>query len=134
MLHSFPTTAAGDGAPESDPVLRPYAELEDPGSLYISGVAICDGWRRQGIGTVLLEVATGRAAARALPRVSLICFAANEGAMRLYRRLGFREIDRRPIHPHPMLHCGAGDAVLLARPVDGGIANESRRDPCPSAA
>jgi hypothetical protein len=37
--------------------------------------------------------------------------------MRFYRRLGFRELDRRPIVPHPMLHYTDGDAVLLARPV-----------------
>ena len=49
--------------------------------------------------------------------VSLICFERNEGAMRLYRRLGFSEIDRRPIVPHPSLHYRDGDALLMAREV-----------------
>ena len=56
--------------------------------------------------------------ARALdrPRVSLICFERNEGAMRMYRRLGFKELARRPVVPHS-LHYAGGDAVLLARAV-----------------
>ena len=32
-------------------------------------------------------------------RLSLICLEQNQGAMRLYSRLGFREIDRRPLVP-----------------------------------
>ena len=57
--------------------------------------------------------------ARALdrPRVSLICFERNEGAMRMYRRLGFEELARRPVVPHSLLHYAGGDAVLLARAV-----------------
>ncbi len=56
-----------------------------------------------------------RARELALPRISLICFERNEGATRLYRRLGFRKIDRRALVPHPALHYQDGDAVLLAR-------------------
>ena len=43
MLHAFviEPAAGPPGEPDSiDPVLRPYAELEAPGSLYISGVAL----------------------------------------------------------------------------------------------
>ena len=56
--------------------------------------------------------------ARALdrPRVSLICFERNEGAMRMYRRLSFEELARRAVVRH-WLHYGGGDAVLLARAV-----------------
>ena len=50
-------------------------------------------------------------------QVSLICFERNEGAMQLYRRLGFREIDRRAIVPHPSLHYRDGDALLMAHEV-----------------
>jgi RimJ/RimL family protein N-acetyltransferase len=58
-----------------------------------------------------------RARALGRPRVSLICFERNEGAMRLYRRLGFEELARRAVVPHPLLHYSDGDAVLLARVV-----------------
>ena len=52
-----------------------------------------------------------------LNKVSLICFERNEAALRLYHRLGFSEVDRRAIVPHPMLHYRNGDAVLMARDV-----------------
>ena len=121
MLHSFPIEAPAPGeapAVESDPVLRPYAELEDPGSLYISGVAVKDAWRGQGVGTRLLALAAEQARSCGLPRLSLICFEANRRAMALYRRLGFREATRRPIVPHPSLEYSEGDAVLMVRSLD----------------
>lgn len=121
MIHSYPMEAPqGPAEEEPDPVLRPYTELEDYGSLYVSGVAVVREQRGRGFGTRMLETAHARARALALPRVSLICFERNEAAMRLYRRLGYRELDRRPVVPHPTLRYSEGDAVLLARPVDGG--------------
>ena len=129
MLHSFvmpPSNETGDEAAANDndngepvdPVLQPYAELEDPGSLYISGVAVTPEHRGRGLGRKLMEQARARAEALDLPRVSLICFEANETAMQLYRRLGYAEVDRRPVVPHPSLHCSKGDAVLLVRGLD----------------
>lgn len=119
MLHSFPMEQDPDSSEdEPDPVLRPYGELEDYGSLYISGIAFYPNYRNQGLGTRLLEAAQDRARRLGLPRVSLICFERNEAAMRLYQRFGFRETDRRAIVPHPALHYGDGDAVLLVRDVD----------------
>ncbi len=59
-------------APEADPVLRPYIELEDYGSLYVSGVAVEMEFRGQGLGTKLMERAEARARELGLPRVSLI--------------------------------------------------------------
>lgn len=117
MLHSFPMHADPDAPPETDPVLRPYAELEDDGSLYVSAVALFPPCRGQGIGTRLMAAAEDRARRLGLQRVSLICFERNTGAMRLYHRLGYREVARRPLVPHPSLHYADGDAVLLARPV-----------------
>ncbi len=122
MLHSFPMAprdaAADDQGETVDPVLRPYAELEDPGSLYVSGVAVYPEHRGRGLARRLMEQARARAEALALPRVSLICFERNERAMQLYRRLGFAEVDRRTVVPHPSLHYRDGDAVLLVRGLD----------------
>jgi ribosomal protein S18 acetylase RimI-like enzyme/uncharacterized OsmC-like protein len=126
MLHSFvmpPKDKAGDDPANDDgepvdPVLRPYAELEDPGSLYISGVAVTPDHRGRGLGRRLMEEGRARAEALGLPRISLICFEANETAMQLYRRLGYVEVDRRPVVPHPSLHYSDGDAVLLVRGLD----------------
>lgn len=119
MLHSFPMEPNPDTTEEDpDPVLRPYGELEDYGSLYISGIAFYPNYRNQGHGRRLLEAAQERARSLDLPRVSLICFERNEAAMRLYRRFGYQETDRRAIVPHPALHYSEGDAVLLVRAVD----------------
>lgn len=120
MVHSFAMEEPEeDGAgQEVDPVLAPYSELEDYGSLYVSAVAIFNEHRGLGIGTRLLEQACRRARGLGLDRLSLICFEKNTKAMRLYRRLGFRELDRRPIVPHPFLHYREGNAILLACPID----------------
>jgi ribosomal protein S18 acetylase RimI-like enzyme len=117
MMHGYPMHVPEGGNEESDPVLRPYAELELDRSFYISALAVFEGFRGHGIGTELMDIALKRAEALGLPHVSLICFERNEGAMRLYTRLGFREIDRRPIVPHPSLHYRDGDALLMAREI-----------------
>ncbi len=125
MLHCFPMPprdegedSANDNREPVDPVLKPYAELEDPGSLYVSGVAVDSEYRGRGLGRRLMEEARARAEALGLPRISLICFEANQVALQLYRRLGYVEVDRRPIVPHPCLHYSEGDALLLVRGLD----------------
>jgi GNAT superfamily N-acetyltransferase len=120
MVHSFSMQKpAADGCSgEVDPVLAPYTELEDYGSLYVSAVAVFHEHRGLGIGTRLLEEARRRARTLGLGRLSLICFEKNARAMCLYRRLGFRELHRRSVVPHPFLHYREGDAILLACPTD----------------
>ena len=115
MAHAFPMEPRAPGEVEDDPVLRPYAELEDPGSLYVSGLAVDDAWRGQGAGSALMARVEQAAAGKGLRRVSLICFERNRGALRFYRRRGFREIARQPLVPHPTLHYTDGDAILLVQ-------------------
>ncbi len=117
MAHSFGMEEDPDAEPESDPVLKPYSELEDYGSLYLSSIAVVAQHRNAGIGKALMEAVNQRARDLSLPRISLICFDRNEGAMRLYRRLGFKELDRRAVVSHATLHYQDGDAVLLARKI-----------------
>lgn len=114
MAHAFPMPPRASGESEDDPVLAPYAELEDAGSLYLSGLAVDERHRGRGIGADLMDCVEGLAIARGCPRVSLICFERNEGAMRFYRRRGYREVGRRRLVPHPTLRYADGDAVLLA--------------------
>ncbi|MCV0395792.1 MAG: GNAT family N-acetyltransferase [Rhizobiaceae bacterium] len=115
MAHAFEMEPRQPGDIEDDPVLRPYAELEEPGSLYLSGLAVHEGHRGLGIGAQLMNRVEAQASAGGLPSVSLICFEANKLAMSFYRRRGYAEVARRPIVPHPSLRYGEGDAVLLAR-------------------
>lgn len=118
MLHAFEMTA--DGGVETDPVLRPYAELEDPGSLYVSGLAVDEAFRQRGIGHRLAGFAKRLATARGLPRVSLICFERNGPALALYLARGYKITDRRAVVPHPSLHYDGGDAVLMIKAVAPG--------------
>jgi ribosomal protein S18 acetylase RimI-like enzyme len=112
-----PAEAPGDELDfDVDPVLRPYQVLEQPNSYYVSGMALLPPWRGRGIGTRLLGLACERARALGLPQVSLIVFERNSGARRLYERLGFRELMREPVVPHPLIRF-EGDALLLVKDV-----------------
>ena len=115
MAHAFPMSPRLAGESEEDPVLAPYWALEDSGSLYLSGLAIDEGHRGRGIGGALMDHVERLALYAGCLRVSLICFERNEGAMRFYRRRGYRETARRPLVPHPTLRYAEGDAVLLVR-------------------
>ncbi len=115
MAHAFEMNADPDAEPETDPVLRPYAELEDPGSLYVSGLAVDEAHRGHGIGSDLMDHVESLAIAKGLSRISLICFERNTRALAFYRRRGFVEIDRRPIVPHESLSYKDGDALLMVQ-------------------
>lgn len=117
MVHAFEMPASPPGRTEPDPVLAPYSELEDPGSLYISGLAVRAAYRRSGIGGGLIDSVEALAMARAIPRLSLICFERNAVARDFYLRRGFRVADRRTVVPHPALHHTEGDALLMVRAV-----------------
>ncbi|MGK7653945.1 GNAT family N-acetyltransferase [Roseovarius sp. B08] len=119
MVHAFEMPETDAEEPETDPVLAPYAALEDPGSLYISGLAVHAPFRSHGIGVALLDCVEALAFTRALPRLSLICFERNTRAVDFYQRVGFRVADRRPIVPHPDLHYAEGDALLMTRSITG---------------
>lgn len=116
LMHGFVMEASDQPGEEVDPVLRPFRELEAPGSFYISSLAVLAGHRDQRIGTSLLQAGRERAQKLGVDELSLICFAANTGARRLYERHGLRVIDRRPIVPHPLIHV-TGDALLMTGPV-----------------
>ena len=74
MMHSYAMPDPLDPVPDDiDPVLRPYAELELAGSLYISGVAMFPDFRGRGLGSGFLTRAHERARALGLGSVSLQC-------------------------------------------------------------
>jgi GNAT superfamily N-acetyltransferase len=128
MMHAFVIAPAEEPAAARavDPVLRPYAELEQPGSLYISALAVVPPHRGQGLGRRFLAAARERARRLGCPALSLICFDQNEGAKRLYEREGFTIIDRRDVVPHPLIHA-AGTALLMVSPVPPGHVDRSVR-------
>ncbi|MDR1449757.1 MAG: GNAT family N-acetyltransferase [Propionibacteriaceae bacterium] len=68
--------------------------------------------RRQGLGVALAGAALTWAASQGAERVLLEVSAANTAALSLYRRLGFRQINRRAGYYGP-----GDDALVLARPL-----------------
>lgn len=121
MMLTFPTPEIVDlTEPEetdlSEPdVLAPYS-LEAPATWYICALALFPEFRRQGIGTQFLSIAHQQAAERGFSELSLLCFEQNAGALKLYQRNGFQEIDRRAVVPHPLIH-RIGDILLMTAPV-----------------
>jgi ribosomal protein S18 acetylase RimI-like enzyme len=117
MAHAYVIEpSARDGLGGVDPVLRPYAELEIPGSLYISGIAVRSENRNLGIGSKLIELERERARRLGSPNLSALVFEDNHGSLRLLGRHGFEVVDRRPVVPHPVIQ-HTGDVLLLEAPV-----------------
>jgi ribosomal protein S18 acetylase RimI-like enzyme len=48
--------------------------------------------------------------------LSLLVFEQNRRAVALYHRLGYREVDRRPVVPHPLIH-HTGDVILMVKEI-----------------
>ncbi len=114
MMVAYPMEDAPQPAPDMDPVLRPYAILEQPGSYYICGVAVLPPCRNLGVGSRFIDIAQRDALTRNLMQLSLIVFEHNADAKRLYDRNGFYEIARQPVVPHPLIH-HTGDALLMVK-------------------
>jgi len=110
-------THSGEDA-EADPndPLAPYAELGGPGSWYICGVAVEPDHQGRGLGTAFPDIARRQARERGLDTLSLIVFAQNTGALRLYEREGFTVIDSRPVIPHLLIEY-TGEALLMTAKV-----------------
>ena len=113
MLVAFPMHVDLDYV-EEDPVLAPYCKLEADNSYYICGVAILPDHRGQGLGTQLMALAEEQALAKGYAELSLIVFEENRRAKALYERLGYRELTREAVTPHPLIHF-TGDAILMVK-------------------
>jgi ribosomal protein S18 acetylase RimI-like enzyme len=114
MMHSYAMREDPQPSPVTDPVLAPYADMEVPDTLYISSLALHEGWRNKGLGLKFLERAQLRANQMGLKGLSLIDYAANTGARRFYERHGFSVIKTCQITPHPMIRV-TGEAYLMQR-------------------
>ncbi len=101
----------GDAEPD---ILSPYGELEVPGSLYLGAVAFFPDYRGRGLGTRFMALAEEQAREMGHSVLSLLVFEQNRRAVALYLRLGYREIDRRPVVPHPLIR-RTGDVILMVK-------------------
>lgn len=113
MLFAFPMQVDATYV-EEDPILKPYSELEEDASYYISGIAIHEQYRGQKLGSLLISKAHVDATRLGLKRLSLLVFEENWRAKQLYERLGFEVIDSRPVVPHPLIRF-QGAVSLMSR-------------------
>jgi GNAT superfamily N-acetyltransferase len=63
------------------------------------GVSVVEGWRGRGIGRALIDHLERWAADHGIERMILNVSEANEGAVRLYHELGYRDYDRAMLKP-----------------------------------
>jgi mycothiol synthase len=71
----------------------------------VQNLGIAPGWRNRGLGSVLLAQALEGFRRAGLKRALLEVTAQNEGAIRLYRRLGFRR--RKTVYKAVVAQAGA---------------------------
>jgi len=98
---------------ELQAALAPYRELSDPDSLFIAELCCRPEARGQGLGSQFLERAKDSAITQGFRRVTLRVFADNTGAVRLYQRFGFHQVDQRAVVPHPEITV-CGSVLLMA--------------------
>ena len=98
-------------------MMRPLAELEAlaPGHWYVNVLAVHPEFRKHGVGAALLAHADVLGKAAGAKGMAIIVASENDRAVRLYHRVGYREVARRPIRPFPGYKRG-GDWVLLTKP------------------
>lgn len=111
--------AASSEISVSEPnVLTPYytLKLKAPSTWYIGGLAVCPKFRCQGIGTQLLSIARLKAQEQGFQELSLLAFEQNERAVKLYKRNGFKVIERMSVVPHELIHY-IGNVLLMTAPI-----------------
>lgn len=84
---------------DTPPLFVPLIELENEVlcTWYVNVLATYDRFQGRGFGTALMQEAERQARASGLRRMSIIVTDGNARAARLYRTLGFREVDHRRI-------------------------------------
>jgi ribosomal protein S18 acetylase RimI-like enzyme len=93
----------------------PLQELENlaPGTWYVNVLAVLPEFRASGLGTRLLAVADATARRLHKRGLSIIVSDANQGARRLYQRLGYFEASRRPMVKEDWDHAGQEWMLLV---------------------
>ncbi len=76
--------------------LSNFSETIPEGDFYVQGIAIEPDFRGAGIGSLLMTDIENRARASGSDRLSLDVSAKNDGAKRLYKRLGMFESSTWP--------------------------------------
>lgn len=118
LAYRLPSAEEAEDVSDFPAFIRPLIELEQcvPGSFYVNMLAAYPQFRGQGVGTALMSVARQLAQEAACQTISLEVFGQNEGALRLYQRLGYSIVESRDVVPHPC-HPHTGKIFLLTKPL-----------------
>lgn len=118
LAYRLPEEEDADDLASLPAFIRPLVELEQcvPGSFYINMLASFPQFRNRGVGTTLMDQVDRLASEAACILSSIEVFDQNEGALRLYQRLGYSIIEKRDVIPHAS-HPYDGQVVLLTRSV-----------------
>lgn len=95
--------------------LAPFDRAQDPGSCFLSALAVDPHWRRRGIGARLLDAITERARIEGHDRLTLHVWADNAIARRLYLARGFEVLDVAAVPAHPRLPREGGSLLMRKR-------------------
>ncbi|MEM8662620.1 MAG: GNAT family N-acetyltransferase [Pseudomonadota bacterium] len=98
-MTGYPIDAPEEVTDETPPMFGVMTELENlvVGTWYLNVLATYPRARGRGLGALLIRQAEDIAVAGDRSGVSIIVADKNHGARRLYERLGYQEIDRRPM-------------------------------------
>ncbi len=118
LAYRLPDADNAEDLGEYPEFIRPLIELEQcvPDSFYINMLATYPKYRNRSVGTELMGIVDRLASENHCALSSIEVFEQNDGALRLYQRLGYTLSEKRKVIPHPC-HPYTGDIVLLTRPV-----------------
>jgi len=118
LAYRLPSKEEADNLDDFPEFIQPLIELEQcvPDSFYINMLAAYPEFRNQGIGSTLMSMVNNLAIDCDCDTISVEVFEQNEGAVRLYQRLGYEIVDFRNVIPHPC-HPYTGKIFLLTKDV-----------------
>lgn len=97
--------------------LQPYRELTVTDSLFIAELCTASEFRGLGVGKRMLVEVQKKALQNNYPTITLRVFSENLAAIRLYKYVGFKCIDRRAAISYPGIAV-SGDVLLMQYVVD----------------
>lgn len=120
MVLSYPINEAPDDDLETlpDPI-KPFIELEKQsvGTWYINALAVFPDCQLRGIGTALLDKAEEIASSHRCSAMSIQVYEQNTGAVRLYKRHGYKQLSSAAVIAHPCHPYYTGDVLLLTKSI-----------------
>ena len=117
-LHAYPWDDMANDPPnplipeERYAIDEPVHCLPAPGTYYVYTLAVYPEFRGKGLASTLLSLGLKHAAEEDFAKCSLHVFAENITAVALYKKHGFKVVDRHLVTQHPLLY-HPGDMILM---------------------